>query len=323
MAEEFRTAPSGREVTVTPTVLSVFGRVGDVVAEPDDYDTDQVDNDSDVTGAEMSDALEELADSSGRINASSVTGVTLTAALNTLLAGITPYKAGTTHETFSGGVETGAAGTSANVGDFAWNIQQVGTSVVGPTCVKVPGTGTSFGVYRLTTPTSASGTPAGFICFLGSGASAGQGPLRWDQLSSATWRARFDPSTATTNLFFLIGFQDAADALIQCGFAVQIGGVGSNSHYQAVATNVGGGGFVFTATTVTVDSNFHTFRIVRTNATTVTYFIDGVQVAQINNAAAVPGASQVMLPVFKGTTGNSGAQTPSFVEVDDFLLTPV
>ena len=43
-----------------PTTNSVFGRTGDVVATTDDYSASQIDNDSSVSGAQVSDALEYL-----------------------------------------------------------------------------------------------------------------------------------------------------------------------------------------------------------------------------------------------------------------------
>lgn len=43
-----------------PTTNSVFGRTGDVVATTDDYSSSQIDNDSTVTGEQVSDALEYL-----------------------------------------------------------------------------------------------------------------------------------------------------------------------------------------------------------------------------------------------------------------------
>lgn len=42
------------------TVFSVFGRVGDIVPELDDYTADQVDNDSTVAGDSVADALDTL-----------------------------------------------------------------------------------------------------------------------------------------------------------------------------------------------------------------------------------------------------------------------
>ena len=50
----------GSSSGVAPTVFSVFGRVGSVVAASSDYDASQVDNDSGVSGAFVSDALDTL-----------------------------------------------------------------------------------------------------------------------------------------------------------------------------------------------------------------------------------------------------------------------
>jgi hypothetical protein len=321
---DIRTSPSGHLVDVTPSVLSVFGRVGDVVVEPGDYDTDEVDNTSTISGSSFSDALDALEGSDSRLNDSLATGATVSDALDFLLANLPAYRPGTTHDTFSGGIETAAASNNAGIGDFGWNLLTVGSGVVGPTLTKLSAAGTdAFGVYRITSPTAATGTPAGFVAFLGSGAAAGNGPLRWDQLSECTWRARFDTTTATSNLGFFVGFQDAFDPLVSCGMFVQMLGPGGNTHFQATAINISLGGFVTTASTILVDANFHDLRIVRVNATTVTFFVDGVLAVTINNANAVPAASQVVVPVFKAITGNSGAQTASFMDVDDFELIPV
>lgn len=52
--------PTWGEVAGSAPVTSVFGRVGDVVAATDDYSASQIDNDSTVTGEQVSDALEYL-----------------------------------------------------------------------------------------------------------------------------------------------------------------------------------------------------------------------------------------------------------------------
>jgi hypothetical protein len=52
--------PTWGEVATTAPVTSVFGRVGDIVSAVDDYSASQIDNDSTVTGEQVSDALEYL-----------------------------------------------------------------------------------------------------------------------------------------------------------------------------------------------------------------------------------------------------------------------
>ncbi len=99
------TAPGGGAVD------SVFGRIGVVVAVTSDYDSDQVDNVSGVTGASVSDALDYLLANAGAVasvygrvgavvavagdydsdqvdNLSSVTGAFVSDALDALLAAI-------------------------------------------------------------------------------------------------------------------------------------------------------------------------------------------------------------------------------------------
>lgn len=112
---DVRTSPSGPLVTVSGGGLvdSVFGRVGIVVAVAGDYDSDQVDNLSGVSGPSVSDALDALAaaivpapvdsvfgrtgavvavagdyDSDEVTNASGVTGATVSDALDALDAGV-------------------------------------------------------------------------------------------------------------------------------------------------------------------------------------------------------------------------------------------
>ncbi len=51
---------NGAPATAGSTVDSVFGRTGDVIAAVSDYDASQVDNDSGVAGARVSDALDTL-----------------------------------------------------------------------------------------------------------------------------------------------------------------------------------------------------------------------------------------------------------------------
>lgn len=52
--------PTWGEVATTAPVTSVFGRVGDVIAAVDDYSASQIDNNSTVSGEQVSDALEYL-----------------------------------------------------------------------------------------------------------------------------------------------------------------------------------------------------------------------------------------------------------------------
>lgn len=90
------TAPGAASFQPVPAalVLSVFGRVGAVVAALNDYLASQIDNDSSVSGATVAAALDALAadlaalDSSDVANASGVAGATVTAALNALAASI-------------------------------------------------------------------------------------------------------------------------------------------------------------------------------------------------------------------------------------------
>lgn len=322
-SSDIRISPSGREVSVTPSVLSVFGRVGDVVAEPDDYDTDQVDNVSTISGASFSDALDALAGSDSRLNDSLVPGATVSDALDFLLANISPYVPGTTHDTFSGGIETGVATVTGQIGDFGWNMLSTGSGVIGPTCSKQTAAGTdAFGLYRITTPTAATGTPAGFVAYLGSGQVAGNGPLRFDQLDECTWRCRFDTTTLTFNLSFFVGFQDNFDPLVQLGIYYNKLGIGGSANFQCLASRFASG-TTNVVTTVAPGSGFHELRIVRNATADVEFFIDGVSVAQITDAASIPTDSQVLIPVFKAITLNSGAQVASFMDVDDFELIPV
>src|SRR5690606_34323419 len=52
--------PTWGDVSVSVPVTSVFGRTGDVIAVTDDYSASEIDNDSIVTGEQVSDALEYL-----------------------------------------------------------------------------------------------------------------------------------------------------------------------------------------------------------------------------------------------------------------------
>lgn len=94
-----RTSPSGPNLDVGGggDVSSVFARTGDVVAEPGDYATSQITNDSNVAGATASEALDLLRDvlsatvtrldnlsTNDVANASSLSGAPLTAALDGL-----------------------------------------------------------------------------------------------------------------------------------------------------------------------------------------------------------------------------------------------
>lgn len=54
------TLPTGVEKTTSNSVTSVFGRTGAVVAAADDYAASEIENDSGVTGAQVSDALDTL-----------------------------------------------------------------------------------------------------------------------------------------------------------------------------------------------------------------------------------------------------------------------
>lgn len=87
----------GVSIGGTAPVTSVYGRTGAVVAAISDYGSDQIDNDSTVTGTNVSDALEQLdsdissvssnvgaLDSSDISNNSSVSGATVTDALDDL-----------------------------------------------------------------------------------------------------------------------------------------------------------------------------------------------------------------------------------------------
>lgn len=105
-AKAWKTGPGGGGA-----VDSVFGRTGIVVAATGDYDSDQIDNVSSVSGASVSDALETLAASAGAVdsvfgrtgavvgvagdydsdevdNASAVTGSTVSDALDSLLTAL-------------------------------------------------------------------------------------------------------------------------------------------------------------------------------------------------------------------------------------------
>jgi hypothetical protein len=87
-AQKWTTGPGGGGGAVN----SVFGRTGVVVAATGDYDSDQVDNVSGVTGSSVSDALDTLSAAIAALgsddiaNDSSVSGTTVSDALDALLA---------------------------------------------------------------------------------------------------------------------------------------------------------------------------------------------------------------------------------------------
>jgi len=94
-------------------VLSVFGRVGAVVAALNDYLASQVDNDSGVAGATVADALDTLALSSAPV--SSVFGRVgaVVAALNDYLASQVDNDSGVTGATVATALDTLAASIAA------------------------------------------------------------------------------------------------------------------------------------------------------------------------------------------------------------------
>lgn len=137
-ARAWTTGPAGGAVD------SVFGRTGIVVALTGDYDSDQIDNVSSVSGASVSDALETLAASVGAVdsvfgrtgvvvavagdydsdevdNASGVTGATVSDALDYLLA-----NAGAVASVFG---RTGVV--TAATGDYDSDQVDNGSSVTG------------------------------------------------------------------------------------------------------------------------------------------------------------------------------------------------
>jgi hypothetical protein len=316
-------SPSGPEVTFETKVTSLFGRTGAVVAVLGDYDTDEIDNASSVSGASFTDALLELSNSNSEANTSDVPGATVSDALDYLGSHPFVYLPGLVHDTFSGGSTTNTvASSNANVGDFGWNVASSG-SPTGASVNKISAVGTStVGVYRCASPSSSVSGQDGFTCFLGS-PTAHQGPVRWDQLAECAWRARFDPDTPTFNVSCAIGLCDQPGGIQSVEFNVTLhGGIGTGPNYQ-VAVSPPVGLIFIEATTIPVDHLFHDFRIVRVSATQADFYIDGVLVVSVTDTDALPSASDVLLPFFRAITGTNGVQTPSFVDVDDFKITPV
>jgi hypothetical protein len=89
-ARKWKVGPGGGGGAVD----SVFGRTGVVVAETGDYDSDQLDNVSGVSGSSVSDALDSLGADIGALdsdqvgNASNVTGTSVSDALDALLTAL-------------------------------------------------------------------------------------------------------------------------------------------------------------------------------------------------------------------------------------------
>lgn len=87
---------AGEPSAAVAPVRSVFGRIGDIIAEIGDYDASQIFNDGTAPGATVKLALENLVAAIAALaasnisNDSSVVGATVKAALNTLLAAPLP-----------------------------------------------------------------------------------------------------------------------------------------------------------------------------------------------------------------------------------------
>jgi hypothetical protein len=74
----------GETYAGSPPVLSVFGRIGAVIATASDYDASQIDNDSGVAGAFVSDALDTL--DSGKAASGANSDITSLSGLTTALS---------------------------------------------------------------------------------------------------------------------------------------------------------------------------------------------------------------------------------------------
>lgn len=100
--------------TISADVVSVFGRIGAVVATAGDYNAAKITNDSAVSGATVKDALETLNTSIGAAVrkyattlATSATSYTVTHGLNTLDVTVSVYAVATGEEVFTDVLRTG------------------------------------------------------------------------------------------------------------------------------------------------------------------------------------------------------------------------
>lgn len=126
--------PFGGWPPPTTPVTSVFGRIGAVIAALGDYTSSQITNASSVSGATVTAALNTLTGvvvtltSSAITNASGVAGATVTNALNTLAAAIAAIPSAPVSTVFA---RTGAI--VATLGDYAASLISNNSSVSGTT----------------------------------------------------------------------------------------------------------------------------------------------------------------------------------------------
>lgn len=320
----FRDSPSGELVDASGGVESVFGRIGDVVAEPGDYDTTLVRNDSSVPGLSTTDALDSLAGSSGHSNPSSVPGDTLTEALDYLITNRAAPPAGSALDTFCGGSPgpLTASNEAANIGDLGWNVGLEFGTASGWSVAKLPAESGVLGAYRVTTPTAQSAGGTGPVLYLGVfNSTLDDGPFIFADLGEIRFRARFDPNpTVPSSVFARIGLVGATvSAVVRLEFLVIIV---SSPNYRAISSVNPGVSESFD-TQVPVDDEFHEFIIRRVSATEVRWFIDEVLVATNTDPNSLPSGDVVLTPIVSAFSGDSPAVAgATFVDIDTWQFIP-
>ncbi len=307
-----RTSPSGSIVsTPSGNVESVFGRVGDVIALSNDYQTSEINNVSSAPGLTAADTLDAIADSDAIVNESGVSGATLSDALDTLLSS-QGGGSGSIVDTFCGGtaITIVVANASASVGDLGWNYITFGTDT-GNICAKVstataPGT---IGAVRVTSPTT---NGAGSSIYLGSATLGLFLASSWHEL---TFRARPDAVQAAGEISQL-GVMDIPNQQLGAGESAGFQARGAiSANYQTVTSHLGAGNTP-RDTGVPIDALFHDFRIVRPDAVSIEFYIDGVLRTTHRTSDGDGMPSGALLP-FAGAIGGGAS---SIMDVDNFSL---
>jgi hypothetical protein len=316
----FRESPSGELVDAFGGVESVFGRVGDVEAEFGDYNSSLIRNDSSVPGLSATDAIESLAGSNGHDNPSSVPGGTLTEALDYLNTNRAAPPAGSALDTFCGGSPGPftSGNEAANIGDLGWNVGLEFGSASGWSVEKLPPESGSMGAYRVTPPTTQSSASTGPVLYLGEfNNTIDDGPFIFSDVGEIRFRARFDTTPVSPNLYTLIGLYGSTGAA-----TVRLQFIGNSTNYRVVSSVNPGVSQTFD-TLVPIDDEFHDFVIQRVSATEMRWLIDDVVVVTNTNPGSIPPGSAILTPIVSAGSNEAPNVTgTTFVDIDTWQFVP-
>lgn len=332
MSDTFRMSPSGPVLAATGSgaVDSVYGRQGEVVGDAGDYDTTQIDNASDVPGATLTDALDELLGSDGRVNGSSVPGATVSDALDYLDANISPAPRGALLDTFSGGQVSNitAPQNTGNLGDLGWCVNTIVTSS-GWTISRLPPESGVIGAIRITGPTSSAAASGGpYVVYGQFDNTQDDGPLTWGDVSEIYFRVRADPaptgaSGTTITAWGVVGLESGGGASVGVGFIANVAGLlPPNGPNFFAGSSVNPGVTLNTDTLVPVDSEYHDFIIRRVDATTIEFEIDGVVVVTHTGGSVPSSGANVTFYIAVNSPDSPSPQRRTFVDIDTFEFTP-